>query len=101
MSFFRIYWRVFALLGTEKKAAAKLVAAAAAMVGTQFAEPVLLGQLINSLSRGAKSGHLPRVAELMPTILAWIGFALASIAAGAGTIHGKRNTEIETPTPGA
>jgi len=81
MSFFRLYWRVLALLRTEKRAAIMLVVAAAAMVSTQFAEPVLLGRLINDLSAGAKSGHLPQLAELMPTIFAWIGFASASIAA--------------------
>ena len=81
MSFFQIYWRVFAMLHTEKRAVTILVVAAVAMVATQFAEPVLLGRLINSLSQGAKNGHLPSVAELMPTIFAWIGFALASIGA--------------------
>lgn len=81
MSFFRIYRRVLVLLRTEKRAVTILVLAAAAMVATQFAEPVLLGRLINSLSQGAKDGRLPRLAALMPTILAWIGFALASIAA--------------------
>ena len=81
MSFFRIYWRVFALLRTEKRAAITLIVAAAAMVGTQFAEPVLLGRLINRLSQGAKSGHLPSLADLAPTMLAWVGFALASISA--------------------
>ncbi len=81
MSFFQIYWRVLAMLSTEKRAVTILVIAAVAMVATQFAEPVLLGRLINSLSQGAKDGHLPSVAELMPTIFAWIGFALASIGA--------------------
>ena len=81
MSFFRTYWRVLALLRTEKRAVTILVLAAVAMVATQFAEPVLLGRLINALSQGAKDGHAPSLAGLMPTILAWIGFALASIAA--------------------
>ena len=81
MSFFRLYWRVLAMLRTEKRSAAILVVAAVAMVATQFAEPVLLGRLINRLSQGGKDGHLPSLAELMPTIFAWIGFALASIAA--------------------
>ena len=81
MSFFRIYWRVLGMLDSERRSATILVIAAAAMVGTQFAEPVLLGRLINRLSAGASSGHLPALVELMPTILAWIGFALGSIVA--------------------
>ncbi len=81
MSFFQIYWRVLAMLRGEKRAVTILVVAAVAMVATQFAEPVLLGRLINALSQGARDGHLPTLAALMPTILAWIGFALASIAA--------------------
>jgi ATP-binding cassette, subfamily B, beta-glucan exporter len=81
MSFLQIYGRVLAMLRTEKRSVAILVVAAIAMVTTQFAEPVLLGRLINTLSPGAKGGHLPSLDALMPTILAWIGFALASIAA--------------------
>ncbi len=50
-------------------------------MATQFAEPVLLGRLINRLAGASGSGHLPTLGQLMPTILAWIGFALASIGA--------------------
>ena len=83
MSFFKVYWRVFALLHAEKRAVTLLVIGAVVLVATQFAEPVLLGRLINALTQGAASHNLPKVADLMPLILAWIGFALGSIAAAA------------------
>ena len=51
------------------------------LVGTQFAEPVLLGRLINALAQGASLGHPANLHDLWPTMLAWIGFAVASIAA--------------------
>lgn len=78
MSFIRTYWRVFALLHSEKKAVVTLALAAAGLVVTQFAEPVLLGRLIDKLTHGGPA-HPPQLATLMPTVLAWIGFALASI----------------------
>ena len=81
MSFLQIYWRVLALLRTEKRSVAMLIVGAFLLVGTQFAEPVLLGRLINALASGAASGHPPSIHDLMPTILAWVGFAVASIVA--------------------
>ena len=81
MSFHRLYWRVLALLRSEKPSVTILLVSAVALVGTQFAEPVLLGRLINRLTGGAKSGHLPTMVDLLPTILAWVGFAIASIGA--------------------
>jgi ATP-binding cassette subfamily B protein len=81
MPFFRIYWRVFALLRTEKRAVAMLLLGAAGLVATQFAEPVLLGRLIDRLSQGAGRHDLPKLIDLAPTIFAWSGFALMSIVA--------------------
>ena len=81
MSFFRLYGRVLALLRPEARSVAILLAAAIGLVATQFAEPVLLGRLINALTGAATPGHLPSLAQLMPTLLAWAGFALASIGA--------------------
>lgn len=82
MSFFTLYRRVLGLLGGERRSAFLLLGGAVAVVVTQFAEPVLLGRLIDRLSRGAKPdvGHLD-FGALLPLIAAWIGFAAASIAA--------------------
>ena len=80
MSFFHLYRRVLGLLAGEKRTVALLGLSSVALVLTQFAEPVLLGRLINLLT-GAPSGRTLRFAALLPTIAAWIGFALASIGA--------------------
>ncbi len=81
MSFLQTYWRVIALLRGEKRAAVLLVVAALGMVGTQYAEPVLLGRLIDTLAHGAGVGRRPALGALLPLIAAWVGFALASIGA--------------------
>ena len=81
MSFYRIYARVLALLRTEKRAVTSLVVGTAALVLAQFAEPVLFGHLIDRLTHGAKGGHMPSFMSLLPTIAAWVGFAIASILA--------------------
>ncbi len=80
MSFVTLYRRVLALLAGEKRSVVLLVSGAVALVLTQFAEPVLLGRLINLLT-SARNGHGLTFAQLVPTIAAWIGLALASIAA--------------------
>ncbi len=80
MSFVTLYRRVLALLAGEKRSVVLLVSGAVALVVTQFAEPVLLGRLINLLT-SARDGRGLTFAQLAPTIAAWIGFALASIAA--------------------
>ena len=79
MSFVTLYRRVLALLAGEKRSVVLLVSGAVALVLTQFAEPVLLGRLINLLTGAHERGL--GFAQLAPTIAAWIGLALASIAA--------------------
>ncbi len=78
MSFYQIYARVLALLGGERKAVVTLVGGAVALVIAQFAEPVLFGRLIDKLTHPAGG---PSIAALVPTVAAWIAFAVASIAA--------------------
>ena len=81
MTFVRIYARVLALLRPEKKAVAFLVLGAMALVLAQFAEPVLFGRLIDRLTRSAGGAGVPSFASLLPTISAWVGFAIVSIIA--------------------
>ncbi len=81
LSFVQVYRRVLALLQGERRATISLAVAAAGMVGTQYAEPVLLGRLIDALAHGAGTGHRPALAALVPLLGAWVGFALASIGA--------------------
>ncbi len=79
MSFYRIYARVLLLLRPERRTVAWLVLGTVALVVAQFAEPVLFGRLIDRLTHPA--GGTPSFAALLPTIAAWIGFAVATIAA--------------------
>ncbi len=81
MSFAQIYSRVFRLLREERSTVVLLVGGAMALVLAQFAEPVLFGRLIDALTRSAKAGAKPSFEALLPLIAAWIGFALATIAA--------------------
>ena len=80
MTFFTLYWRVLALLRSERKAVVCLVLASVGFVVAQYAEPVLLGRLIDRLSHGAGAGHPPRFDALLPTLLLWVAFAGATIA---------------------
>ena len=54
---------------------------AAAMVLAQFAEPVLLGRLIDRLTQSANGAPSLSFSALLPTVAAWVGFAAASLVA--------------------
>ena len=56
MDFFRLYWRVLALLKHDRWVAVGLSAAAMALAGLQFLEPVLFGKVVDLLS---KTDRLP------------------------------------------
>ncbi len=56
MDFFRLYWRVLALLKSDRWVAIGLSAAAVALAGLQFLEPVLFGKVVDLLS---KTDRLP------------------------------------------
>ncbi len=83
MSFFRLYGRVLALLRPEARSVAILLAAAIGLVATQFAEPVLLGRLINALTGAATPGHLPSLAQLTPPC--WFPSSPTASPSGVGS----------------
>ncbi|MFL1464218.1 glucan ABC transporter ATP-binding protein/ permease [Roseococcus sp. DSY-14] len=56
MDFFRLYWRVLALLKSDRWVAIGLSAAAVSLAGLQFLEPVLFGKVVDLLS---KTDRLP------------------------------------------
>ncbi|MFN3447706.1 MAG: glucan ABC transporter ATP-binding protein/ permease [Roseococcus sp.] len=53
MEFFRVYGRVLALLKPDAKVAFALAAAAVALSGLQFLEPVLFGRVVDLLARSS------------------------------------------------
>ncbi len=67
MSLFRLYIRVLGLLRSDKWLAVSLVLANIALVGFQFAEPILYGWIINALTNNTMA---------MPYVVKWaiVGF---------------------------
>ncbi|MFZ9502294.1 MAG: glucan ABC transporter ATP-binding protein/ permease [Beijerinckiaceae bacterium] len=81
MAILRIYFRVLAMLGAERRLAAGLVLANLALAVAQFAEPVLFGRIIDALTRSAGDPSAVTWGQLANLIWAWIGFGLFTIAA--------------------
>ncbi|CCE08647.1 putative Beta-(1--_2)glucan export ATP-binding protein (Attachment protein)(chvA) [Bradyrhizobium sp. STM 3843] len=85
MSLLRIYARVLQLLGKEARLGWILAVANLALAGTQFAEPVLFGRIVDALSSNASG------ASAWPLLAAWVAFGLFTIGAGAAVaLHADR-----------
>ncbi len=82
MSLFRLYARVFALLGNEKRLGTLLACANIALAAAQFAEPVLFGRIIDALVGAQAAARAPTVGDLVWLLAAWVGFGLFTIFAG-------------------
>jgi hypothetical protein len=64
MSILRLYGRVLALLGSESRLAWVLALANIALASAQFAEPVLLGRIIDTLTSVPPGGGAPSWSKL-------------------------------------
>ena len=82
MGIFRLYGRVLALLGSETRIAWALALANMALASAQFAEPVLLGRIIDTLTGAQTRGEPPSWSQLGVLLAAWAGFGLFTIASG-------------------
>jgi len=82
MSIFRLYGRVLTLLGSESRLAWALALANMALASAQFAEPVLLGRIIDALTGAQTRGEPPSWPQLSVLLGAWAGFGLFTIACG-------------------
>src|SRR5262249_62147808 len=82
MNILRLYWRVLALLGPEAPLAWGLAIANVALATAQFAEPVLLGRIIDALTGAQTRGEVPQWSHLATLLAAWAGFGLFTIACG-------------------
>ena len=71
MSLFRLYGRVLALLGSEGRLAWALALANMALAAAQFAEPVLLGRIIDALTNAQTRGEAPSWPQLSSLLAAW------------------------------
>ncbi|CAL80188.1 putative Beta-(1--_2)glucan export ATP-binding protein (Attachment protein)(chvA) [Bradyrhizobium sp. ORS 278] len=77
MSLLRIYVRVLQLLGKEARLGWIVAIANLALAVAQFAEPVLFGRIVDSLSASASTS------TAWPLLAAWAGFGLFTILASA------------------
>lgn len=81
MEFLRLYLRVLALLRPDRKVAMGLTAAAIALAGLQFLEPVLFGRVIDLLSRSDRMTETNVWTEAYLLLAVWAAVGLSAIGA--------------------
>lgn len=79
MSILRLYTRVLELLGKEARLGWLLAVANLLLAGSQFAEPVLFGRIVDVLSGKTVAGS----SSAWPFLAAWVAFGLFTIACSA------------------
>src|ERR1700760_586046 len=79
---FRLYLRVLELLGKEARLGWILAVGNLLLATAQFAEPVLFGKIVDTLSGKPAAGSFGS-SSAWPMLLAWAGFGLFTIACGA------------------
>ncbi len=82
MSLFRLYARVLGQLGSDLRVGIMLALANIALAIAAFAEPILFGRIIDLLSSAQATREPVSFGNLMPLIIAWVGFGLFTIGAG-------------------
>ncbi|OAH39303.1 MULTISPECIES: glucan ABC transporter ATP-binding protein/ permease [Methylorubrum] len=88
MSMIRLYARVLSLLGAEKRLAIGLIVANVALAVAAFAEPLIMGRIIDGLTHLSKDTP---ATTLLPWIVAWVVFGLFTIGAGVAiALHSDR-----------
>ncbi|GEP02153.1 glucan ABC transporter ATP-binding protein/ permease [Methylobacterium oxalidis] len=89
MSMFRLYGRVMGLLGPDRGLAIGLAVANVALAVAAFAEPLLMGRIIDQLTHLSRNGNA--FATLVPLIAAWVAFGFFTIVAGVAiALHSDR-----------
>src|SRR5438067_8992401 len=79
MSMLRLYTRVLELLGKEARLGWLLAVVNLLLAGSQFAEPVLFGRIVDVLSGKTVAGSN----SAWPFLIAWVAFGLFTIACSA------------------
>ncbi len=82
LSFFRLYGRVLELLGSERRLGWFLATGNVALAATQFAEPVLFGRVIDTLTSAQIRNASPDWPVLSMLLLAWAGFGIFTMLCG-------------------
>src|SRR5215467_287446 len=83
MKFLLLYARVLRMLGSGARLGWLLACANLTLAAASFAEPVLLGRIIDALAVAQARGELPSWSHLVGLIAAWVGFGLFTIACSA------------------
>ncbi|MDV2983650.1 UNVERIFIED_CONTAM: glucan ABC transporter ATP-binding protein/ permease [Methylobacteriaceae bacterium AG10] len=88
MSMIRLYARVLGLLGAEKRLAIGLIVANVLLAVAAFAEPLIMGRIIDGLTHLSKETP---ATTMIPWIVAWVVFGLFTIGAGVAiALHSDR-----------
>src|SRR3978361_1283233 len=82
MSLRRLYTRVLQLLGKEARLGWILAGANLLLAGAPFAEPVLVGKIVDVVSRNPPECPLAS-SSAWPLLAAWVAFGLFTIVCGA------------------
>src|SRR5437588_11572950 len=90
MSLLRLYTRVLASLGKEARLGWILAAANLLLAGTQFAEPVLFGRIVDVLSSEPSTAPFGS-SPAWVLLAAWVAFGLLTIGCSAAVaLHADR-----------
>jgi glucan exporter ATP-binding protein len=81
MSLLRLYARAFSMLSAAGGAAIALGFANILLAAAQFAEPVLLGRIVDALTAAQAAARAPQWRVVALPLAAWVGFGLFTIAA--------------------
>lgn len=82
MDLLKVYWRVLTQLGPERRLGFVLLGCNIALACILFAEPILFGRIIDTLTGAQAQGRVVTWPEVLPLLLAWMAFGLSTIAAG-------------------
>jgi ATP-binding cassette, subfamily B, beta-glucan exporter len=82
MTLFKLYARVLAQLGNEKRLALILVACNLLLAIAAFAEPILFGKIIDKISSIQGEAKKTALVDMLPLIGLWVGFGIFTICAG-------------------
>ena len=85
LNLIHLYGRVLGLLGPERRLAWVLAIANVTLAASQFADPVLLGRIIDTLTGAQTQNQPPAWSHLGWLLAAWAGFGIFSIVAGTLT----------------
>ena len=83
MTLTALYKRVLRQLGPDQRTGWGLAITNVCLAITLFAEPILFGRVIDTLSKSATQSTAQLWDRVAPLLLAWSGFGLFTIAAGA------------------